>query len=80
MIRRNMLKLPLAAAALSLVAGVAMAQDAEKKVIGISIPSSSMSVGSVGEATTIGASSLGLRPSAMSTPNMPAARIAPLAP
>ena len=39
MIRRNMLKLPLAAAALSLVAGVAMAQDAEKKVIGISIPS-----------------------------------------
>ena len=39
MIRRNMLKLPLAAAALSLVAGVAIAQDAEKKVIGVSIPS-----------------------------------------
>ncbi|MGD9864303.1 MAG: substrate-binding domain-containing protein, partial [Pseudodonghicola sp.] len=37
--RRNMLKLPLAAAALSLVASVAVAQGAEKKVIGVSIPS-----------------------------------------
>ncbi|MDO5705839.1 MAG: ABC transporter substrate-binding protein [Paracoccus sp. (in: a-proteobacteria)] len=39
MIRRNLLKLPLAAAALSLAAGMAVAQDAEKKVIGVSIPS-----------------------------------------
>ncbi|PAU96298.1 ABC transporter substrate-binding protein [Paracoccus salipaludis] len=37
--RRNLLKLPLAAAALSLAAGVALAQEAEKKVIGVSIPS-----------------------------------------
>ena len=39
MIRRNLLKLPLAAAALSLATGAALAQDAEKKVIGVSIPS-----------------------------------------
>ena len=40
--RRNMLKLPLATAALSLVSGaasVAIAQGAERKVIGVSIPS-----------------------------------------
>ena len=36
--RRNLLKLPLAAAVLSLVAGVAAAQDAEKKIIGVAIP------------------------------------------
>ena len=37
--RRNLLKLPLAAAALTLAGGVALAQEAEKKVIGVSIPS-----------------------------------------
>ncbi|MDO5603776.1 MAG: ABC transporter substrate-binding protein [Paracoccus sp. (in: a-proteobacteria)] len=37
--RRYLLKLPLAAAALSLVTGAAVAQDVERKVIGVSIPS-----------------------------------------
>ena len=39
MIRRNLLKLPLVAALLAGTAGLAMAQDGEKKVIGVSIPS-----------------------------------------
>ena len=37
--RRNLMKMPLAAAALSLTMGAAFAQDAEKVVIGVSIPS-----------------------------------------
>lgn len=37
--RRNLMKIPLAAAALSLTMGAAFAQDAEKVVIGVSIPS-----------------------------------------
>ncbi|MBA4490834.1 ABC transporter substrate-binding protein [Paracoccus sp. S1E-3] len=37
--RRNLMKLPLAAAALSLTIGAGFAQDAEKVVIGVSIPS-----------------------------------------
>ena len=37
--RRNLLKLPLAAAALSLGAGTALAQAGDKKIIGVSIPS-----------------------------------------
>ena len=37
--RRNLMKMPLAAAALSLTMGDAFAQDAEKVVIGVSIPS-----------------------------------------
>ena len=36
--RRNLMKLPLAAVALSLAASVATAQDAEKKIIGVAIP------------------------------------------
>ena len=37
--RRNLMKMPLAAAALSLTMGAGFAQDAEKVVIGVSIPS-----------------------------------------
>lgn len=36
--RRNLMKLPLAAVALSLAASVATAQDAERKIIGVAIP------------------------------------------
>lgn len=39
MFRRNLLKLPLVAAVVASTAGVAIAQDAEKKIIGVSIPS-----------------------------------------
>ncbi len=39
MFRRNLLKLPLAVALMAGVSGAALAQDAEKKVIGVSIPS-----------------------------------------
>lgn len=39
MIRRNLMKMPLAAAALLMMSGASFAQDAEKVVIGVSIPS-----------------------------------------